>query len=167
MTVNSTITSNDIIQGTILCATSKMPLASGKVTSLKSGTSRVYSDGIAISNPATANDVGWIRVTGTGESDTVLEIATGDDGGAGEQIVVRQYNTSNTVARYLTLLDTAGRSYFRDIYPQSVSSYSLGSSAARFLNGYIDHTKVIDLEVASKVTLKYNSDNACLDFVFA
>lgn len=167
MTVNSTITSNDIIQGTILCATSKMPLASGKVTSLKGGTSRVYSDGIAISNPATPNDVGWIRVTGTGESDTVLEIATGDDGGTGEQIVIRQYNTSNTVARYLTLLDTAGRSYFRDIYPQSVNSFSLGSSAARFLNGYIDHTKVIDLEVASKVTLKYNSDNACLDFVFA
>ena len=167
MAVNSTITSNDTIQGAILCATNKMPLASGKVTSLKSGTSRVYSDGIAISNPATANDVGWIRVTGTGESDTVLEIATGDDGGTGEQIVVRQYNTSNTVSRYLTLLDTAGRSYFRDIYPQSVNSFSLGSSAARFLNGYIDHTKVIDLEVASKVTLKYNSDNACLDFVFA
>lgn len=167
MTVNSTITSNDTIQGAILCATNKMPLASGKVTSLKSGTSRVYSDGIAISNPATANDVGWIRVTGTGENDTVLEIGTGDDGGTGEQIVVRQYNTSNTVARYLTLLDTAGRSYFRDIYPQSVNSFSLGSSAARFLNGYIDHTKVIDLEVASKVTLKYNSDNACLDFVFA
>lgn len=167
MTVNSTITSNDTIQGAILCATNKMPLASGKVTSLKSGTTRVYSDGIAISNPATANDVGWIRVTGTGENDTVLEIGTGDDGGTGEQIVVRQYNTSNTVARYLTLLDTAGRSYFRDIYPQSVNSFSLGSSAARFLNGYIDHTKVIDLEVASKVTLKYNSDNACLDFVFA
>lgn len=167
MTVNSTITSNNVIQGTILCATSKMPLASGKVTGLGSGTTRVYSDGVAISNPATANDVGWVRVTGSDENNTILEIATGDDGGAGEQIIVRQYNTSNAVARYLTLLDNAGRSYFRDIYPQSVNSFSLGSSAARFLNGYIDHTKVIDLEIASKVTLKYNSDNACLDFVFA
>jgi hypothetical protein len=38
----------------------------------------------------------------------VMEIATGDDAGAGEQIVVRQYNTSNTVARELKLLDTSG-----------------------------------------------------------
>ena len=38
----------------------------------------------------------------------VMEIATGDDAGAGEQIVVRQYNTSNAVARELKLLDTSG-----------------------------------------------------------
>lgn len=38
----------------------------------------------------------------------VMEIATGDDAGAGEQIVVRQYNTSNAVARELILLDTSG-----------------------------------------------------------
>lgn len=53
-----------------------------------------------------------MRVTGTGESDTVFEIATGDDGGAGETIAVRQYNTSNTISRELILLNTSGNTTF-------------------------------------------------------
>ena len=91
-----------------------MPLSAGKVTSLAAGTTEIFKDGIAISNPATSNDVGWIRVTGTGESDTVLEIATGDDGGGStaEKIVVREYNTSNAVAREAVLLNTDGTSSF-------------------------------------------------------
>lgn len=36
----------------------KIPLSAGKVTSLAANSSRLYSDGLAISNPATANDVG-------------------------------------------------------------------------------------------------------------
>lgn len=91
-----------------LIATSAMSLSAGKVSGLATATSRLHSNGLVISNPATANDQGWIRVTGTSESDTVLEIATGDDGGAGEQIVARQYNTSNAVAHQITLLDTSG-----------------------------------------------------------
>ena len=86
--------------------------SAGKVSGLAAGTAALYANGLAISNPATANDVGWIRVTGTGETDTVLEIATGDDGGAGEQIVVRQYNTSNAIAREAKLFDTAGNTSF-------------------------------------------------------
>ena len=97
-----------------------MPLSAGKVTSLAAGTTEIFKDGIAISNPATFYDVGWIRVTGTGESDTVLEIATGDDGGMSncEKTVVRQYNTSNAVAREAVLLNTDGTSSF----PVSVTS---------------------------------------------
>lgn len=37
-----------------------------------------------------------------------MEIATGDDAGAGEKIVARQYNTSNAVANELVLLNTDG-----------------------------------------------------------
>ena len=98
-----------------LIATRKMVVSAGKIYSditgsnvqLTKGTARLFGDGLAISNPTTANDVGWIRVLGTGESDTVLEIATGDDGGTatGEKIVVRQYNTSNAVAKEAVLLD--------------------------------------------------------------
>lgn len=72
----------------------------------------IGSNGIAFSNPGIRSDQGWIRVTGTGESDTILEIATGDDGGGGEQIVVRQYNTSNGIARQAVLLDTSGNTSF-------------------------------------------------------
>ena len=90
----------------------KIPLSAGKVTSLAANSSRLYSDGLAISNPATANDVGWIRVTGTGESDTVMEIATGDDAGAGEKIVARQYNTSNAVAKEAQILGINGVTTF-------------------------------------------------------
>ena len=100
------------LTGTILVAKTAMSIEGGKVANLEAGQSRLFGNGLAISNPTTPNDVGWIRVTGTGESDTVLEIATGDDGGSGEQIVVRQYNTSNAVGRELKLFDTSGNSSF-------------------------------------------------------
>ena len=168
-TFGSSITSNSTVQGTKFIAyKTKMPLAGGLIAELEANTSRLYGDGLAISNPATKNDIGWIRVTGTGEADTVLELATGDDGGAGEQIVVRQYNTSNTVTNQITLLDTTGSSKMRHIYPSANETYNLGSSSFKFANGYISHVKATtDVEIASKVTLKYNADNACLDFVFA
>ena len=168
-TFGSSITSNSTVQGTKFIAyKTKMPLAGGLIAELEANTSRLYGDGLAISNPATKNDIGWIRVTGTGEADTVLELATGDDGGVGEQIVVRQYNTSNTVANQITLLDTTGSSKMRHIYPSANETYNLGSSSFKFANGYISHVKATtDVEIASKVTLKYNTDNACLDFVFA
>lgn len=104
----------DTITGRIAYNNVSMPLSAGKVTSLAAGTTEIFKDGIAISNPATFYDVGWIRVTGTGESDTVLEIATGDDGGMTncEKTVVRQYNTSNAVAREAVLLNTDGTSSF-------------------------------------------------------
>lgn len=168
-TFGSSITSNSTVQGTKFIAyKTKMPLAGGLIAELEANTSRLYGDGLAISNPATKNDIGWIRVTGTGEADTVLELATGNDGGAGEQIVVRQYNTSNAVANQITLLDTTGSSKMRHIYPSANEAYNLGSSSFKFANGYIAHVKATtDIEIASKVTLKYNTDNACLDFVFA
>lgn len=90
--------SGDTMTGTLTLAGTSMPLASGTVTGMTDGTTQLFKDGIAISNPETRNDVGWIRVTGTDETDTIMEIATGDDGGAGEMIVFRGYNTSNEVA---------------------------------------------------------------------
>jgi hypothetical protein len=102
----------NIVQAPYHKGTTKMTLSAGKITQLTAGTAMLFADGVAISNPATANDVGWIRVLGTGESDTVMEIATGDDGGAGEQIVVRQYNTSSTVVNEATLLDKSGNTTF-------------------------------------------------------
>ena len=104
----------DTITGRIAYNNVSMPLSAGKVTSLAAGTTEIFKDGIAISNPATSNDVGWMRVTGTGESDTVFEIATGDDGGGttAETIVVRQYNTSNAIAHEAKLLDPSGNTSF-------------------------------------------------------
>lgn len=99
-------------------ATRPMIINAGKVYSNISGsnvilpakTTMLFANGIAIANPGltAANDVGWLRVTGTAETDTALELATGDDGGAGETIHARQYNTSNEIVNDLTLLDTLG-----------------------------------------------------------
>lgn len=102
----------NMVQAPYHKGTTKMTLSSGKITQLTAGTAMLFADGVAISNPTTANDVGWIRVLGSGESDTVMEIATGDDGGAGEQIVVRQYNTSSAVVNEATLLDKSGNTTF-------------------------------------------------------
>ena len=89
---------------------SQMSLSAGKVAALTTGTSRVYGNGFVMSNPATANDQGWIRVTGTGESDTVMEIATGDDANGSEQIVFRRYNASNAVQRQFNIFNANGNS---------------------------------------------------------
>ena len=120
-------------------STSKMNIPNGKVTEIATAPrGGLFADGVAFSNPTTRNDAGWVRVLGTGESDTVLEIATGDDSGAGEQIVCRQYNTSSTVARELKLLDTSGNTSIPGTF-----------------------------KIADGVTLQYSTTTKSLDFVFA
>ena len=115
-----------------------MDISAGKIGTLTTAPrGGLYSDGVGFTNPATRNDVGWLRVLGTAETDTVFEIATGDDGGSGEQIVARQYNTSTAVVREMKLLDTAGNT----------------SIPGKFT-------------IASKATLEYNNSTASLDFVF-
>lgn len=127
-------------------ATQPMVLSAGKIYSnitssnvlLPAKTTMLFSNGIAIANPGltAANDVGWIRCTGRTESNTVLEIATGDDGV--EQIVARQYNTSSQIVAELILLDntTDHKSVFRSIVPDSNDTYNLGASDNKWANIY-------------------------------
>lgn len=103
---------SDVLYSSYIDASGAAQPTAGKLAGLTGAHSRLYGNALYISNPTTTNDQGWIRVLGTAETDTVLEIATGDDGGAGEQIVCRQYNTSNVVARQATLLDTSGNTSF-------------------------------------------------------
>ena len=138
--------------GRLAVSTNKMVVSAGKVYSAISGsnviqpggTTSMYSDGIAITNPTTPNDVAWMRVLGTGETDTLLEIATGDDGGSGETIHVRQYNTSNTIVKDITLLDTEGNSIFPNTiyvkptlgsYRQGIRIYPTGNYSGMMLMG--------------------------------
>lgn len=76
----------------IVVKTTAMDTSKGKPVQ-EAGNAEIYKDGIAFSNPATKNDAGWVRVTGTGENDTVLEIATGNDNGNGETIMFRGYGS--------------------------------------------------------------------------
>ena len=50
---------------------------------------------------------------------------------------------------------------------QSGANSSLGTSSWKFNNGYIAHIYSTDVKIADKVTLQYNSTNACLNFVFS
>ncbi len=81
-----------------------MPMTNGKMD-VTTGRAKLFTNGIAISNPATANDQGWLRMTGTGESDSVLELGISDDGLAGEQVQVASYNTSSAITHKLILLE--------------------------------------------------------------
>lgn len=61
---------------------------------------QIYSNGIAFADPYNGNnnnDSGWIRHIETTANTSILEIATGDDGDASEEIRFRGYNTSNTI----------------------------------------------------------------------
>lgn len=123
----------------------KMAIVNGKVRDMRASgnVTEIYSDGIAIANPTMANDVCWIRVLGTGESDTVMELATGDDAGAGEQIVCRQYNTSSVIAHEIYLMDKSGNQSFNTIVG---TSYSNRSSKR-----YKDNIKPMTDEEAKKI----------------
>lgn len=111
--IKSKIESIEYINTSCIGARKHENIANGLLQSLPNGRSQLMGDGLWISNPATQNDQGWIRMLGTGETDSVLEIATGDDGGAGERIVVRQYNTANRVAHELVLLEKDGHTGFK------------------------------------------------------
>ena len=89
----------------------------------------LFSNGIAF-HTGIVNDAGWIRVLGTTEENTVLEIATGDDGnGPGsscEVIAARQYGTDNVVHQELELLNKYGNTINRNggFYEGSYRVYS-------------------------------------------
>lgn len=93
-----------------------MTISGGLVADVSDLTSVHYSNGIVFDHSFTYGTTdqdkqGWLRVLSeTGGVDPVIafEIATGNGAGVKEQIVVRQYNTSNAVARELKLFDTSG-----------------------------------------------------------
>lgn len=81
---------------------------------------QIYSNGIAFADPYNGNsnsDAGWIRHIETSSNNGILEIAVGDDGA--EEIIARQYNTSNNVARQMYLLNGSG---FTSVSNQSTDS---------------------------------------------
>ena len=90
-------------------ATSPLSVVGGKVDGLDSGTGRLYANGAAFSNPQTANNTIWLRVSGTDTTDTTGEIAMGNTPGV---LYVRQYDSSGAVAKEATLLDKSGNTVF-------------------------------------------------------
>lgn len=95
-TFNGPVTVSNIIT----LAGDKLNTSNGLLSgtpSLVAGQGRIYGNAIGFTNSGVATDVGWMRVLGTGESDTVLELATGDDGGNGESIHFRGYTTSGAI----------------------------------------------------------------------
>lgn len=95
----------------------------GSGTAIPAKTMALFADGLAIKSPATSTDAGWIRVTGTDETDTVLEIATSDDANKAnsEKIVVRQYNSSSAQHEAI-LLGKIGDVYGATSFPVQVSA---------------------------------------------
>ena len=67
------------------------------------GQGRIYGNAIGFTCPGVSTDAGRMRVLGTGEADTVLELATGNDGGGGESIHFRGYTTSGAIGYDVTV----------------------------------------------------------------
>ena len=128
----------------------RLTTTGGRVTGYPtygSGHLRLFSNGIAFKDPLNNSsssgnsDFGWIRMVEETANSGYLEIATGDDGN--EPIYVRQYNTSNAVAREVKLLDEHGRTKFPIVVDVGTGEYSPfsveffpGGSAGH--GGYID-----------------------------
>ena len=112
------ITANDFSAKKMIINTTKLPIANGKISSIAANNTYIGSDGIGMSNPGTPNDAGWLRMLGTGENDSVLELAVGDDGSSAagsasnEEIAVRKYSTSNSISKEIKLFDKDNNSSF-------------------------------------------------------
>ena len=119
-------------------------LVSGEATRVPTKTMALYADGIAITNPATYNDAGWLRLVGTSESDTVLELATSDDAGANnsETIAVRQYNTSTL--KYEAIL--LGK--INDVH--GATSFPVQVSAPKFIGSLVGNADTATAFSAAK-----------------
>ncbi len=115
----------------------------------KEGTSRLYKNALVITNPGTTNDRGWMRVTGTNETDTVLEIATGDDGR--EEIVARQYKNSNTPIREAKILDKDGNTKF----PNNVQGKSFTVDKGDGISAGVCQSLINDINFDTNLTRKY------------
>lgn len=77
----------------------------------EANTMRLFRNGLVISNNGILYDQGWIRMIGTTENDSILEIGVGDDGNhesSGEQIVARKYNGGAGISSQFILLDKLG-----------------------------------------------------------
>ena len=112
-----------------LIGSAAMTLTAGKFPNLTANRSYLYANGLAITNSGTANDQGWVRVVGSSENDTVLEIATGDDGNQAdaattrEEIAVRQYGSGNDIRREIKLFDKSGNTIFNNnVFIQKTST---------------------------------------------
>lgn len=101
-TFNGPVTVSNIIT----LAGDKLNTSNGLLSgtpSLGASQGRIYGNAIGFTCPGISTDAGWMRVLGTGESDTVLELATGDDGGGGESIHFRGYTTSGAIGYDVTV----------------------------------------------------------------
>ena len=97
-TTNGAITlgsSSNAFGGVYIANGHNLNISAGKLPVTYEYVGLLASDGVAFRSPGTANDSGWFRVLGTGESDTVVEVAAGDDSGTGETIQFNYYNTNN------------------------------------------------------------------------
>ena len=131
--------SSGSVTGQLVVSGGRMGISAGKVTALTTAPmGGLFMDGVAFTNPGTKNDQGWVRVLGTGESDTVMEIATGDDANGSEQIVFRRYNSSNAVERQFNIFNANGNSsgFIFDGF-----SFSGGGSYTVDANGNFTHKR--------------------------
>ena len=133
-TINTSVTVPVTLSRAQLISTEQMAFTNwlpkyGSGTAIPAKTMALFADGLAIKSPATNADAGWIRVTGTDETDTVLEIATSDDANKAnsEKIVVRQYNSSSAQHEAI-LLGKIG-----DVY--GATSFPVQVEAPKFLKG--------------------------------
>lgn len=95
--------------GPLIVYNKKMNTSPGYISDFTSNNQAgIFSDGIGISSPAIRTDSGWLRVLGTGESDTVVELGAGDDSGAGETIQFNYYNTSGAIVHSVAVPKDSG-----------------------------------------------------------
>ena len=110
-TFSGQIISSNVIKLTgnkVNTAKGLLSIAADGSTSLAAGQGMIFSNAIGFTNSGVATDVGWMRVLGTAEENTILELATGDDGGAGESIHFRGYTTSGAVGYDVTVPKETG-----------------------------------------------------------
>lgn len=130
------------LSGGVVKATTAMSIASGLPSDFESGTGKFYSNGIAIPNGGGTGGINAVWFKG-GDTGSDAEIGMGNNSGV---LYLRKYNSSNQVAKQVTLLDENGDATFPSRVNAATFSGNLSGTAsdANTVGGYAVSTTDIN-----------------------
>ena len=129
----------------------------------------LYRNGLSIPYQMDdSNDGGILRCRGTSESNTILELATWDDSGAGETIQFNYYPTnSQATPTYSVTVPKKTGTILLTTDSSSAGNRGANKVVLAKADGQIDSDKfTVTSAGTKKSTIQYNTTEGCLEFVF-
>ena len=130
----------------------------------------LYRNGLSVPYQMdNSNDGGILRCRGNSESNTIFELATWDDSGAGETIQFNYYPTNSQVTpTYSVTVPKKTGTILLTTDSSSAGNAEANKVVTRNDAGSIQTEKLaVSSGTTTKATMQYNSTEDCIEFIFA